>query len=191
MSQNPFETSHIPGDLAEDVTRPDGEVLAERGTRLGAAIIDGILVMCITLPVQLATGYLQITAAQQTPPLWMELCVNLSGVAAMMLLHGWMLTTRGQSIGKRLLEIQIVDYRDNGLLPFTRVLITRSFWLMPLALVAIFLPVNAKMIISVVVGLASFVDSLLIFGQARRCFHDTLAGSIVVRYRPDRSRSTF
>ena len=191
MSQNPFETSHIQGDLVETVERADGEVLADRGTRLVASIVDGLLMLCITLPIQLATGYLQMVAAQKAPPVMLELFVNLSGIAAMPVVHGWMLTSRGQSIGKRMLGIQIVDYRDNGLLPFARVILSRSLWLAPLGLVSTFLPTEAKAIVGFVVGLLSIVDSLLIFGETRRCFHDTLAGSIVVKYRPDRNRSAF
>jgi hypothetical protein len=84
-----------------------------------------------------------------------------------------------------------VDYRDNGLLPFARVILSRSLWLAPLGLVSTFLPMEAKAIVGFVVGLLSIVDSLLIFGETRRCFHDTLAGSIVVKYRPDRNRSAF
>lgn len=191
MSQNPFETSHIQGDFAEVTERSDGEALADRGTRLVAAIIDGILVMCITLPIQLATGYLQMVAAQKTPPLLLEFAINLSGAAALLVLHGWMLTGRGQSIGKRMLGIQIVDHRDKGLLPFTRVILTRALWLLPLSLISIFLPFAVKGILGFVIVGVSIVDSLLIFGEARRCLHDSLAGSIVVKYRPGRNRSAF
>ncbi len=189
MSQNPFETSYIPGDLAETIERPDGEVLADRATRLVAAILDGILVMCITLPIQLGTGYLQMVTAQQTPPLWLEIGVNLSGVAALLALNGWMLASRGQSIGKRLLGIQIVSCVDKGLLPFGRVVLIRSLWLTPLALVSVFLPVQAKSIMGFVIGAVSLIDSLLIFGSDRRCLHDRLAGSMVVKFLPDRNRT--
>jgi len=191
MSQNPFETSHIQGDFAETVERADGEVLADRGNRLVASIVDALLVMCITLPIQLVTGQLQMAAAQKAQPVMLELLVNLSGIAAMLVLHGWMLTSRGQSLGKRLLGIQIVDYRDNGLLPFARVILIRSLWLAPFGLVSTFLPLAGKAIVGIIVGLLSITDSLLIFGQARRCLHDTLAGSIVVKYRPNRARSAF
>jgi len=191
MSQNPFETSHIQGDFAETVERADGEVLADRGNRLVASIVDSILVMCITLPIQLATGQLQLAAAQKAQPVMLELFVNLAGIAALLLVHGWMLTSRGQSIGKRMLGIQVVDYRDNGLLPFARVILIRSLWLTPLGLISTFLPLQGKAIFGMVIALLSITDSLLIFGEARRCFHDTLAGSIVVKYRPNRARSAF
>jgi uncharacterized RDD family membrane protein YckC len=56
-------------------------------------------------------------------------------------------------------------------------------WLTPLALVVPFVPPGATMILGSSVGFINLLDSLLIFGKDRRCLHDYLAGSIVVRAR--------
>ncbi|MEY3176038.1 MAG: hypothetical protein RLZZ436_3952 [Planctomycetota bacterium] len=189
MSQNPFEVSGIPGDLAELSERSDGEILAGRGTRLAGAIIDGIIVACIVMPIQLLSGAQQMAMAGQTPPVMLELLVTFAGVAIQLLVNGWMLYSRGQSVGKRLLGIQIVDARDHGLLPFPRVFLIRTLWLLPLSFISMLLPSEGKILVSGIIGLLSLVDSLMIFGAEQRCLHDRLAGSKVVTYKEGRSRT--
>jgi uncharacterized RDD family membrane protein YckC len=76
-----------------------------------------------------------------------------------------MLNANGWSIGKRLLGIRIVDLRGQ------RVGLSRIFWM------RMFLPFLAQQLC----GLVSLVDALMIFARDRRCLHDHMAGTIVIR----------
>jgi uncharacterized RDD family membrane protein YckC len=74
----------------------------------------------------------------------------------------------GQTIGKKLLGIKVV--RKDG----SKAGLGRIFWLR-------YLLNSVFMLIPVVGSLYSLVDSVFIFGSARRCVHDYLADTIVVR----------
>ncbi len=62
--------------------------LAERGTRLGASMIDALVMLLLFAPAM----------ADATPP----------GMVVSQIMNGHWLHTRGQSVGKRLLGIRIV-----------------------------------------------------------------------------------
>jgi uncharacterized RDD family membrane protein YckC len=87
--------------------------------------------------------------------------------AMFILLHGFLLYHQGQTIGKRMLRIRMVDLR--GEVPaLGRMLVTRYgiFWL-----------------ISQIPGIGLSVkiaDAAMIFRKDRRCLHDLTAGTRVV-----------
>jgi uncharacterized RDD family membrane protein YckC len=79
-----------------------------------------------------------------------------------------LLQRNGQTIGKKMLGIRIV--RSDG----SRATLGRIFWLRGF--------VNGLFYYIPFVGrLYALVDSLAIFGSARRCVHDYVADTIVVR----------
>ncbi|MDX6768969.1 MAG: RDD family protein [Elusimicrobiota bacterium] len=131
--------------------------LASRGSRLGAAAIDGVIGV---VPYAL-------TIVESLP-----MPVRFLGVAGLFALVGYQIysvTTRGQTIGKRLLAIRVV-VKETG--------------------------VNGGFVINVlrrgvVTGLLNFipgfflVDSLFIFREDRRCIHDFIAGTAVIVGQPD------
>lgn len=98
------------------------------------------------------------------------------GAGLVFTLYQWMgLATRGQTLGKRLLGIQIVD--DCGApAGFMRALLLRV-WVFSIVLGA------AELLLSGVLGIAGAVlgiaNLLFIFGAERRCLHDYLAGTWV------------
>lgn len=106
-------------------------------------------------------------------------------MAAYLILNGYLLVTRGQSIGKALLKIQIVDEQTDKLLPFLRVYVYRYLWLMPLMIVVVIIPGSID---DMAVNIVSVANALFIFGAAQRCLHDYIAGSKVVPYQPGRAR---
>ena len=129
MSDNPYAPPET-GGVSEFVTDPRGDELARRLTRLAAAIVDGILLLVILVPVQFATGYFQRAMAQQQG-LLEQLLMSLLGVVTMLVLNGYLLATRGQTIGKVLTKIQIVDVQSGKLLPFVQVYVYRNLWTVP------------------------------------------------------------
>ncbi len=163
-----------------------GDVLAGRFTRFAAAMVDGLLLMAILLPIQFVTGYTRRVAVQQVGTME-HLAMSLLGIMTMLVLNAYLLVGRGQTIGKALTGIQIVEFNSGELLPFVRVYCYRYLWSLPLFLVVFFIPgwVDDQIVNTVV-----FIDILLIFGASRRCFHDYVAGSKVVQYRAHRRKLT-
>ncbi len=134
----------------------DEEDLASRGERLKAAIIDGLL---FVLP------YALIKADVDLPLSALGAALILALTAAQF----WLLATRGQSIGKRLLHIRIVRLQDgdNG---------------------GFFTNVIKRTIVSGLLNLVPFywlADTLMIFRGDRRCAHDFIAGTRVVKGEPN------
>ena len=140
MSNNPYAAPTATDDVAS-LTDSRGDELAGRFTRLAAAMVDGLLVMAITLPVGIATGF---------------------DVRA-------------------LTKIRIVDATTGALISFVRVYVYRYLWLTPLVLIAALIPGQVD---DILINLVALVDGLFIFGKERRCLHDYIAGSKVIRVTP-------
>ena len=119
MSNNPYAAPTATDDAAS-LTDSRGDELARRFTRLAAAMVDGLLVMAITLPVGIATGF-DVRAQTQQVGLLEQLAMVALGVIVMLALQGYLL---------------------------------------------------------------ALVDGLFIFGKERRCLHDYIAGSKVIRVTP-------
>jgi uncharacterized RDD family membrane protein YckC len=146
-------------------------VLAPRLIRLLASMIDGMIYMFLAMPVAYQLGYFDNPFRE---PSWTDAVTSvLLGVCAVVLVNGYLLATRGQSVGKLMLGIQIVGM-DGKLLPLAKIVFVR------------FLPIQALSQIPVpgLQGLAALVDALMIFRPDRRCLHDHLAGTRVI-YKQD------
>ena len=186
MSSNPYAppaTSEV--NFNADPTNHEDE-LAGRFTRFASAFVDGILMMGITAPVLYATGYYERARLQQLG--WFEqIAMSLFGMAVMLGLNGYLLFTRGQTVGKMLTKIQIVDASNGGLLPFLRVYVYRYLWLTPLVIVVAIIPGNLD---NFLVNVVAIIDALMIFGQQQRCLHDYIANSKVVLYKPNRMKAS-
>ncbi len=113
-----------------------------------------------------------------------QLAMSLVGIVVMLIINGYLLFTRGQTVGKLLTGIQIVDHVSGQLLPFLRVYVFRYLWMLPLSLIVAIIPGPMD---DSLVGLAALVDALLIFGPSQRCLHDYIAGSKVVEYKEGRA----
>lgn len=131
-------------------------ILADRGTRLGARIVDNVLYVAAGV-----LGFLPGLLIGE------ELAMAGGAVVAMLVLavYQWILiATTGQSLAKKWLGIRIVRL-DGSELGFLYGVVLRS-WVIEF-IGALFSPV-------------ALVDALLIFGDERRCLHDHLAGTKVV-----------
>jgi uncharacterized RDD family membrane protein YckC len=183
MSGNPTNPYSTPVEVPDPAYLDSApEQLAGRVTRLGSAILDGILMGLFLVPIQYSTGYLQRTQLQQTT-LGEQLLMSLLGLVVFLALNGYLLAKRGQTIGKVAGSIQIVDYGTGRLLPFMRVYVLRYLWTLPLVLIVTLIP---GLLDDYLFNLVILVDVLMIFGPERRCLHDRIAGSKVVIYRVDR-----
>ncbi|HEX7892470.1 MAG TPA: RDD family protein [Ramlibacter sp.] len=147
----------------------DGPLLATRWQRFGALLIDGALAFASfwvagkLLPWDPWAVDPNMTMWTPTPVASIAV-----GLGAFVLLHGYLLVKRGQTVGKFALGIRITR-PDGSLASWGRVLGLRYL----LGYVATILPVLGQ-----VYGL---VDCLTIFRSNRRCLHDVVADTIVVK----------
>jgi len=167
--QNPYRS---PDAVVAEVS--DGGELAERGTRLGAAIIDGIIMLVLLVPIMYFGGYWSsamsaATAGEQlgfgTTLMW-----ALISFATFAVLQSVPLNANGQTWGKKLLGIKIVDLAG-AKPPLVRLLGLR------------YLPVYAGGNVPFIGWVLGLVNILLIFRADRRCGHDLIAGTQVVKAR--------
>lgn len=148
-----------------------GDELAGRGTRLGAAIIDLIIMLVILMPLMFMGGYWEtaMAAAQagEQVGLGTTLLWALVGFVVFVVVQGFPLNASGQTWGKKMLNIKIVDL-DGNKPPLGRLLGLR------------YLPIQVVGNIPLLGPLLGLVNVLLIFRNDRRCGHDLIAGTRVV-----------
>lgn len=143
--------------------------LATRGSRLAAVLLDALLALPALLIFLVARG-----ASAAAPG------ARLSGAAlaatsimslyfiALLVYQCYLLSTRGQTLGKKWLGVKIVKL-DGTPAGFP-------------AAVALRVLVNSLIgLVPIVGGIYVLVDSLMIFRDDRRCIHDLIAGTRVVK----------
>lgn len=180
MSQNPYQT---PVEEPQIITPASPDELAGRFTRFASAFVDGLLLMAVLAPIQYATG---ITARirEGTASTLEGLSMNLLSVVLFLVFHGMILFSRGQTIGKLLTKIQIVDAKTGLIPPPIHVYVLRYLWTLPVIIICTIIPGRIDdMILAPIV----LIDCFLIFTPDRRCLHDLIAGTKVVLYREGRS----
>jgi uncharacterized RDD family membrane protein YckC len=172
MEPNPYSPPHAPVELAPAA---DELRLGGRGERLGAVFVDGVIgvfaMLVVVVPLMLLTGWwrslLEIAMRGQGFPFWVNIVISLSGFALFVLVQGYPLSTTGQTWGKRLLKLRIVDLDGNK----------PEFWRMLGLRYGIGQVVMLVPFLSIIYALA---DCLFIFRADKRCVHDHIAGTRVV-----------
>lgn len=146
--------------------------LAGRGIRLLAAIVDALIAMAVgwtvlQIPALQALMKAQTLATQQSIWTWTPLSFMV-GVPVFLAVQAWPLVTRGQTLGKMLCKLRIV--RPDGAKPDAWRLLGLRYGIGMLA--------NLNAGVGMIWGLA---DSLLIFRASRRCLHDSIADTQVIK----------
>jgi uncharacterized RDD family membrane protein YckC len=168
---NPYAS---PADTATGAAQPALEhaQLATPSSRLGAHILDMLLLMLAALPGGGLGGLLGASFEFEQDG------VNTSGAPALAMgfagltmcafycYQCYLIAGQGQSLGKRWSYIRIV-LEDGSPPGFSRGVLLRS-WLLGL-----------MRVIPVVGPVISLVDTLMIFSEGHRCLHDRLAGTRV------------
>ncbi len=168
-----------PAPLAAVADQPE---LADRGVRLGAFLIDYLLSVLVTVPGFLILGpaffsvFLSAMrgaepdfSALQAGTLLTGMAVLVLGGLTLLIIQIVMLSTRGQTIGKRMLGIRVVRYPDSAQAGFVHGWLLRNL---------------VPGVIQLVpwIGFAFYItDACFIFSQERRCLHDLIAGTKVVK----------
>ncbi len=156
-----------------DITSSDhapGE-LASRWKRFFGALIDGLLIGLVTLPLIFMTGYID-RAASGTQSFAEVILLAVLGIVVFLAINAHLLKKKGQSVGKLLMGTQIVSVDSEQLLPLGKLIGQRY---VPLWLVSQVPGIGQ---------LAGLVNALFIFRDDKRCLHDLIAGTKVINYRP-------
>lgn len=162
--QNPFAP---PTARVEDVAT-GGLELAGRGVRLGAVLIDGLIQGAIYYAIAFTMFRSMIPDARSGFGIGSFLIQLAAGIGLFVLIQSYLLATQGQTIGKKLLGLRIV--RSNGeAVSIGRMLGLRYFlgWVITM--------------IPFIGALFALTDALLIFRDSRKCLHDNIADTIVVK----------
>lgn len=162
--QNPYAA---PQSNVADVQQAGELVLAGRGMRLAGAIIDQVIMLVLIVPIMFASGFWKMAMSGQQPGFGWTLGMGIVGFICFLLVNGYLLNQSGQTVGKKLLGMRIVDLNGNKPEFFRLVGLRYGIG----ALIAQIPAVN------MVYGL---VDALFIFREDHRCIHDLIAGTRVV-----------
>lgn len=156
--------------------------LADPWSRLGAWFADNVLAFLLCLPgfVLLGSSVLKsvLTGSgdisdQMSGQVWLGTVLLAIGGLILLFVQCWLLTTRGQTVGKRIIGVRIVTVAENENPGFGKAVGLR--WLVPgiITFILNFVPP---------LGFIFFVvDSCFIFRADRRCIHDLIAGTKVVK----------
>ena len=144
--------------------------LATRGSRFLAALLDGVISLVFSVPFMLLAGpSLGFIVGTTTRPGMLYMVVGtIYGFAVLMLVHGYLLYTNGQTVGKKVLKIKIVGL-DGRKLPLPRLVGLR------------YLPISLVTFIPYIGQFLPLADVLFIFRNDRRCVHDLIAGTRVIQ----------
>ena len=166
-----------PKSVVADVADAVGEK-ATRGARFGAAFIDGLIFGLPFAPSYVVAAPMFMQAGKSRPntfAIWGAiastgpwfyfglLALLCTGAITAVLVH-----KNGQTIGKKWLGIKVA--RKDG----SRATLARIFWLR-------YLLNTVFTLVPVIGSFYALIDILFIFGEAKRCCHDYLADTIVIR----------
>ena len=162
------------------MTRPGTEAypLAARWRRLLATMIDAVLVPGATIFLVMVTDVME--DAEDYQDNWWMLWVFLQAVSCYLVLNGYLLWRRGQTLGKLILGIAVVPAfplnSDDQSPSFA--FIPAPWWKL-IFVRALFFPL---MFVAIVPPLAPvpMLDLVFIFSKQRRCLHDLAAGTVVI-----------
>jgi uncharacterized RDD family membrane protein YckC len=148
-----------PSAVADTPSADEDAVLipAERGTRWWARFVDQLLLSVTAAPA------LIVWVSTKAP-----LAMGLGLLCILFMGYQWyLISTTGQTIAKKWMGIKVVKM-DGSPVDFVSGVVLREM----LVAGAGFIPYIG--------GLINIIDSLMIFGEARRCLHDQIAGTQVV-----------
>ena len=138
--------------------------LADRGTRLGAAMLDFLISIVSIIP-----GIILISASDTDQGEgfgWALIIIAFLGLSVVQMV---ILVKHGQTIGKRALKIRIVRVSDESTPGFVKVVLLR-IWVSSF--------ISGIPYVGVIFWI---VDGLFIFRDDRRCLHDLIANTKVIK----------
>lgn len=181
--ENPYAAPT--SDLNPDAIEREGLALASRLKRLGAVLLDLAILGGSQILTLFMIGLIirrdLVGELFATPPnddmnllatnlldgaVYIGLAIDS---AVFLIINGYLLATRGQSVGKLLLNIAIVSEDTRQVHPIGKLLILRYF---PIYIL--------QLLMYLVYSVVFIIDALFIFRHDRRTLHDMMAGTTVI-----------
>jgi uncharacterized RDD family membrane protein YckC/DNA-directed RNA polymerase subunit RPC12/RpoP len=162
--RNPFRGPKSRGTAVKKKRSSGGrQRLSSPLKRLRGAFLDfGVVLLVGLIPFGIAV---YIGSGQKGSSLAsIFILIGMLGLLGTAVANLYLLATQGQSIGKLLLKMQVVDYENGGPAGFVKVFLLRG-------------------VVNGILGIVPFyglVDLCFIFGEEHRCLHDLIAGTKVV-----------
>lgn len=169
-SPKPANPYAPPKAEVRDAAAGDEVELAGRGSRLGAALLDGLIYMVVIGGPLFIGADFDAMAAGDFMNAFGSAGMGLAGLGTVILLGitAYLVHRNGQTIGKKIVGIKVVRT------DFSRASLGRIFWLRNF--------VNGiPGVIPYVGNVYGLVDHLFIFNERRQCVHDKIADTIVVK----------
>jgi uncharacterized RDD family membrane protein YckC len=145
----------------------ESHLLASRWSRLWASLLDSLIRVTFLSPAMYFTGGFSGLSEGVQRSIGYNLVIGLLGLGVFILINGKLLIANGQTIGKKLLGIRIVDL--NGDLPELKKHLIKRY-------AVFFIPGQ----VPAIGQFFSIINILFIFGKQKRCVHDLAAGTKVV-----------
>jgi uncharacterized RDD family membrane protein YckC len=140
------------------------QVPAERSTRLGAAIVDGLIFSAMVyLPMLLGTVVAASSGASADTALVFMTGPLMIGFIVWTWLTLKQMAATGQSLAKKYFNIKVV-LSDGSPAPLSTLILRRNILNGILSMIPLY----------------GFIEVLFIFGENRQCLHDRMADTIVV-----------
>lgn len=165
MDLNPYQPPNA--KLTDDSMSMDIE-LADRSQRFGAVLLDGLIGLIVAIPITFGLGIFDYVRRGQQAPWSLTVASAALGFLGFIVLQSYYLKKHGQTIGKKIVGIRIAT-QDNHIPGIAKLLLLR------------YLPIRIAAVIPFVGGLYALIDALFIFRQDRRCLHDLIAATKVVK----------
>ena len=144
--------------------------LASRWMRFWGVCIDGIVSIAILGPIMYFSGYWSRAMADDVS-MTEVILYALLGLALYFIVNGYLLSKKGQTVGKLLVGTKIVSVETDEIIPLWKVFILR------------YLPMGVASQIPVIGPFFALANGLLIFRKDKRCIHDLIAGTKVIKAR--------
>ncbi|UUO08624.1 RDD family protein [Blastopirellula sp. J2-11] len=175
QDENPFASPQITEPMTVVSQTPKAvhhDELPSRWLRLGAALIDSIILLVICMPA--AIVMILILGSLGDANAWLIQILSsiigfVIGVMGHLLVNGYLLAYYGQTVGKYACGIKIVRYEDQELTTLGHLMLLR------------YMPMTLLGQIPYIGIVFTLVDVLMIFNAEKRCMHDYIAGTIVVK----------
>ena len=166
MSMSTTNPYAPPQAFVRDISVENSAMMpADRGTRLGAAILDGLILgVMVYVPMIMLLAFTSPFAIDRDGIMLVGFGLALAGFIVWAWLTIRYVQQNGQSIAKKMLGIKVV--RGDG----SPASLGRIFWLRNI--------VNGLLGILPLYGL---IDALFIFAESRQCLHDKIADTIVIK----------
>ncbi len=174
---NPYlpPSSDVDGAVWPEQNDSDSQMLADRGSRFGGALIDNLLYIAAAAP----GGIMIFYNLRELGNMMIGVALILVLLLPLAIYQWYLISTTGQSLAKKWLRMRIVKM-DGSRVDFVSGVLLR-IWVPGLIAGAIGFVTGAAGAGDSLSRIFNLVDALFIFGAGSRCLHDYIAGTKVVR----------